>query len=176
MNLSYSARKGFPFSTYGETALIAVQDVVIASLVLVFGSGSGSSKNQNKSNSSSDGNNQGVMAAGAFVAGVASLAAGLMSEGVVGLEGLKYAQMVAGGVGVLGKVPQIWAVWREGGTGVLSAFAVSSSPTYFPLLLCFVSKGKWVESEMANYDGVNLGFQLPCRFARTNFHHHQRSR
>ena len=29
---------------------------------------------------------------------------------------------------------------------------------------------------MANYDGVNLGFQLPCRFARTDFHHHQRNR
>lgn len=147
MNLSYSARKRFPFSTYGETALIAVQDVVIASLVLIFGNGSGSvsaPKNRDKSNSSNN-NNQGVMAAGAFVAGVASLAAGLTSEGVVGLEGLKYAQMVAGGVGVLGKVPQIWAVWREGGTGVLSAFAVSCIAVSFkPLRVrCWGGVARW---------------------------------
>lgn len=37
---------------------------------------------------------------------------------------LAYAQVGAGVAGVLSKAPQIWTVWRQGGTGQLSAFAV----------------------------------------------------
>jgi mannose-P-dolichol utilization defect 1 len=36
ITLAYNIRSGWPFSTYGETALILVQDVVIAVLVLHF--------------------------------------------------------------------------------------------------------------------------------------------
>ncbi|TVY40005.1 Mannose-P-dolichol utilization defect 1 protein-like protein [Lachnellula subtilissima] len=80
ISLAYNYRQGFPFSTYGETALIAVQNVVIAVLVLNY---SGKS-------------------AGAAV----------------------YFQAGAGVLGVASKLPQIAAVWQEGGTGQLSAFAV----------------------------------------------------
>ena len=34
--LAYSARNGFPFNTYGETAMIAAQNVVISLLVLRY--------------------------------------------------------------------------------------------------------------------------------------------
>ncbi|KAI9682091.1 MAG: Mannose-P-dolichol utilization defect 1 protein [Caeruleum heppii] len=104
VTLSYNLRKGFPFSTYGETALIAAQNVVIALLVFRF---------------------QGREAlAAAFVAVLAGVAGVLGVEGVVPEKELGWAQGAAGLLGVASKVPQIVTVWREGGTGQLSAFAV----------------------------------------------------
>ncbi|MCJ1471788.1 hypothetical protein MMC13_000429 [Lambiella insularis] len=104
ISLAYNTRMGFPFSTYGETALIAAQNVVIAALVLHF-SGKGST-------------------AAAFVAGVGTLGWALMREQVVS-GGLLGQLMVGSGIlGVVSKAPQIWTVWKEGGTGQLSAFAV----------------------------------------------------
>ena len=116
ISLAYNVRKGFPFSTYGETALILVQNVVIAVLVLVFGGRSAT--------------------AGVFVAGLAA-AVGALFGGVEDLPGLGalgelvdmktmgVLQAGAGALGVLSKVPQIVAIWQEGGTGQLSAFTVS---------------------------------------------------
>ena len=93
-----------PFSTYGETALIAVQNIVIAVLVLRY---------------------QGQDAAAAvFVAAVAAAGYALLDENVVNPRALGYAQMGAGLLGVAAKAPQIWTVWKQGGTGQLSAFAV----------------------------------------------------
>lgn len=109
VGLAYNTRNGFPFSTYGETALIAVQNVVIAVLVLHYvGKGP---------------------LAGAFVAALAGAGYALFSETVISMEQLKYLQAAAGLVGVASKVPQIVTVWQEGGTGQLSAFAVG----FFPL-------------------------------------------
>lgn len=102
--LAYNARQGFPFSTYGETALIAAQNVVICVLVLGY---------------------QGRSAvAGGFVAALAAGLAALMDERIVDGRALGWVQAVAGNLGVVSKIPQIWTCWREGGTGVLSAFAV----------------------------------------------------
>ncbi|KAI9762786.1 MAG: hypothetical protein M4579_000138 [Chaenotheca gracillima] len=106
VSLAYNVRNGFPFSTYGETALIAAQNVAIVCLVLRFGSG------------------WGVGSLGAFVAGLIGVVAALGMEGVVGMRELSVLQAAAGAVGVASKAPQIWTVWREGGTGQLSAFAV----------------------------------------------------
>lgn len=55
----------------------------------------------------------------------------LQTESVVDMGLLTKAQMGAGVVGVASKVPQIWTIWKQGGTGQLSAFAVS-----FACLLC----------------------------------------
>lgn len=107
VSLAYNARQGFPFSTYGETAFIAVQNVAIAVLVLQY---SGRSP----------------MAA-AFVAALAAAGYALFSEGVVDMKMLGYLQAGAGVLGVASKLPQIITVWQEGGTGQLSAFAVSIS-------------------------------------------------
>lgn len=104
IGLAYNFRQGFPFSTYGETSLIMLQNVVIAVLVLHY-SGKQS-------------------AAAAFVAGLAAAAVALFSENVVDMKMLSYLQAGAGVLGVASKVPQILAVWQEGGTGQLSAFAV----------------------------------------------------
>lgn len=105
ISLAYNYRQQFPFSTYGETGLILVQNVVIAVLVLKY---SGNSS-----------------AAAAFVAALGVGAATLFSDNVLDMKTLGYLQAGAGVLGVAAKVPQIAAVWLEGGTGQLSAFAVS---------------------------------------------------
>ncbi|PMD29434.1 mannose-P-dolichol utilization defect 1 protein [Hyaloscypha variabilis F] len=104
ISLAYNVRQGFPFSTYGETSLIMAQNVVIAVLVLHY-SGKQS-------------------AAALFVAGLAASAATLFAEGILDMKTLSYLQAGAGVLGIASKVPQIAAVWQEGGTGQLSAFAV----------------------------------------------------
>ncbi|KAK5149168.1 hypothetical protein LTR04_007387 [Oleoguttula sp. CCFEE 6159] len=104
ISLAYNFRQGFPFSTFGETALIAVQNVAIAALVLQFG-GRGP-------------------AAAVFVAWLAAAGYALFSESVIDMRMLSYLQAGAGVLGVASKAPQIWTVWQQGGTGQLSAFAV----------------------------------------------------
>ena len=103
--LAYSARNGFPFNTYGETAMIAAQNVVIGLLVLRY-------------------TGKTVLAA-VFVAALASAGYSLFNEGVVDMQTLTYAQMGAGLLGVASKLPQVWTIYSEGGTGQLSAFMVS---------------------------------------------------
>lgn len=111
ITLAYSVRKGFPFSTFGETAFIAVQDVAIAVAILIF---------QGR---------QGM--AGVFVAALAVAAYALFGQsGMVDMKMLGWLQAGAGLLGVASKVPQILTIWKEGGTGQLSAFAVR----VFPLL------------------------------------------
>ena len=106
ITLAYNTRQGFPFSTYGETALIVLQNVAISMLVLHYGGKDA--------------------AAAVFVAGLATAGYALMTENVVDLKLLSYLQAGAGVLGVASKVPQVWTIWQEGGTGQLSAFAVSS--------------------------------------------------
>lgn len=106
ISLAYNFRNGFPFSTYGETALILAQNVVISLLVLNYSGRAG--------------------AAALFVAALAAGAASLFSDAVLDMRTLSYLQAGAGVLGVASKVPQIAAIWQQGGTGQLSAFAVSS--------------------------------------------------
>jgi mannose-P-dolichol utilization defect protein 1 len=105
ISLSYNVRHGFPFSTYGETALILVQNIVIASLVLKY-----------------SGNSLGIAG---WIGGLGAAGFALFNENMVGEERLSLLQATAGVLGVASKVPQILTIWTEGGTGQLSAFAVS---------------------------------------------------
>ena len=105
ITLAYNVRQGFPFSTFGETALIAVQNVAIATLVLQF---SGKSAG-----------------AAVFVAGLGAAVYALFNEQVVDSKMLSLLQAGAGALGTASKMPQIYANWSQGGTGQLSAFAVS---------------------------------------------------
>ncbi|OCK85194.1 mannose-P-dolichol utilization defect 1 protein [Lepidopterella palustris CBS 459.81] len=104
ISLSYNVRHGFPFSTYGEAALIMVQNIAIAALVLKY---SGQS-----------------VGAVAWVAGLAAAGTALFNQDVVNVKQLAWLQAGAGVLSVASKLPQIYAVWRQGGTGQLSAFAV----------------------------------------------------
>ncbi|KAH0336109.1 mannose-P-dolichol utilization defect 1 protein, partial [Aureobasidium melanogenum] len=104
ISLAYNARMGFPFSTYGETAFIAIQNVAIAALILQY-SGKGA-------------------AAAAFVAGLAAAGYSLFNPNVIDMKTMSLLQAGAGALGVASKLPQIITVWQQGGTGQLSAFAV----------------------------------------------------
>ncbi|KAJ5632434.1 Mannose-P-dolichol utilization defect 1 protein [Penicillium lividum] len=105
ITLSYGVRNQFPFTTYGESALIAIQDVAVGVLVLTFAGRSA--------------------AAAAFVAVVAaSVYALLFDQSLVDAQTMSYLQAGAGALSVASKAPQIYTIWREGGTGQLSAFAI----------------------------------------------------
>ncbi|KAH7078797.1 hypothetical protein BKA63DRAFT_507125 [Paraphoma chrysanthemicola] len=104
ISLSYNVRHGFPFSTYGETALILIQNIAIASLVLKY-----------------SGNSLGIAG---WVGGLVAAGSALFNEQWVDTERLSLLQATAGVLGVASKVPQILTIWTEGGTGQLSAFAV----------------------------------------------------
>ncbi|KAK4985094.1 hypothetical protein LTR66_008278 [Elasticomyces elasticus] len=104
ISLSYNIRSGFPFSTYGEVALIAIQNVAISVLVLNYGGKSA--------------------AAAVFVAGLAAAGYALLNGDLVDMKMLQYLQAGAGVLGVASKLPQIATIWSQGGTGQLSAFAV----------------------------------------------------
>lgn len=105
ISLAYNVRNGFPFSTFGETALILGQNVIITVLVLNY-SGRAS------------------MAA-LFIAALATAVVTLFKNDLFDMQTLSYLQAGAGVLGVASKVPQIAAIFQEGGTGQLSAFTVS---------------------------------------------------
>jgi len=123
ISLAYNARMGFPFSTYGETAFIAVQNVAIAALILQY-SGKGA-------------------AAAAFVAGLAAAGYSLFSPGIIDMKTMGLLQAGAGALGVASKLPQIITVWQQGSTGQLSAFAVSQTihSSHYLHLLTLMSQG-----------------------------------
>lgn len=101
---AYNARQGNPFSTYGESALIALQNVVISCLVLHYGGKSAG--------------------AAVFVAGLAAAVFAMFQPGVIDEKQMGMLQAGAGLLGIGSKLPQILTIWKEGGTGQLSAFAV----------------------------------------------------
>lgn len=105
ISLAYNVRNGFPFSTYGETALILGQNVVITVLVLNYSGRAGF--------------------AALFVAALAGAVGALFTEGILDAKTMGLLQAGAGTLGVASKLPQILAIWQEGGTGQLSAFTVS---------------------------------------------------
>lgn len=106
ITLGYNVRMGFPFSTYGETSLILVQDVAIATLILVYSAR--------------------TPVAVAFLVAVVSAVYALLvdTSGLVGDAQMQTLQAGAGVLGVASKLPQILTVYSQGGTGQLSAFAV----------------------------------------------------
>jgi mannose-P-dolichol utilization defect protein 1 len=116
ISLAYNFRSGFPFTAYGETALLMVQNVVVAVLVLQY---SGKSST-----------------AALFVAGLATSLVTLFTKEMVDMKTLTYLQGLAGLLSVGSKLPQILAIWQEGGTGQLSAFAVCSSISVLLCALC----------------------------------------
>lgn len=108
--LAYNFRSGNPVSTYGEIGLIAVQNVVIAVLILHY-SGKG-------------------LAAAAFVPLVAAASYALFTEGIVDARMMGWLQVATIPLALASKVPQIITVARNKSTGQLSAFAVRHPPHY----------------------------------------------
>lgn len=89
ITLSYGVRNQFPFSTYGESAMIAMQDVVVGVLVLSFAGRQ--------------------TAAAAFVAVVAaSVYALLVDQNLVDMKMMALLQAGAGALSIASKTPQIY--------------------------------------------------------------------
>ncbi|KKY25187.1 putative monosaccharide-p-dolichol utilization [Phaeomoniella chlamydospora] len=107
ITLTYNIRSGWPFSTYGETALILAQDVVIGALVLHFSS-----------------KTSGSFIPAAYIAIIASSIYALLSPDLVPSSSLSYLQALAGILSISSKIPQILSNYLNGSTGQLSAFAV----------------------------------------------------
>jgi mannose-P-dolichol utilization defect protein 1 len=81
--------------------------------------------------------------AAVLIAVLAGSAAALFAESVLDMNALSYLQAGAGVLGVASKVPQILAIWQEGGTGQLSAFAVCSmAPCMLSLPFNFADRSR----------------------------------
>ncbi|KAL9115377.1 MAG: hypothetical protein Q9227_000698 [Pyrenula ochraceoflavens] len=105
ITLAYNVRREFPFSTYGETALIFLQNLAIGYFTLLF-----------------DGKHYNF--ASVFPVTALSFVIALFSADIVPDSLLTTFQAFAGVLGTASKLPQILANYNEGGTGQLSAFAV----------------------------------------------------
>lgn len=142
ISLAYNFRNGFPFSTYGETALILGQNVVISVLVLNYSGRAG--------------------LAAVLVAALAVGAGALFTEGVLDMQTMGYLQAGAGVLGVASKLPQIAAIWQQGGTGQLSAFAVGCQASHFSRTITNIISPS--------------GLQLPRRIPVAHLHYPSRGR
>lgn len=121
-----------------------MQNIAIASLVLKY-----------------SGNSIGIAG---WVGGLIAGGAALFNENWVGDERLSLLQATAGVLGVASKVPQILTIWMEGGTGQLSAFAVSSFPS---------SRSGY---QRPRADMMITGRQLPPRLPLAHLHYPPGSR
>lgn len=147
ISLAYNVRNGFPFSTYGETALILGQNVVITVLVLNYSGRAGF--------------------AALFVAALAGAVGALFTEDLLDAKTMGLLQAGAGTLGVASKLPQILAIWQEGGTGQLSAFTVSLSGPANPemlLVVTFPRQHVFARAQKANLT-PRTGLQLLARLA-----------
>lgn len=106
--LAYNFRSGNPPSTYGEIGLIAVQNVIIAALILKY-SGKG-------------------FAAAALVPIVAAACYALFNDGLIDAKTMGLIQAATIPLSLASKIPQIITVARNKSTGQLSAFAVCPTP------------------------------------------------
>lgn len=104
ITLAYNYRSGNPFSTYGEIALLAAQNVIISMLVLHYRGKAG--------------------VAALYAVVLASCGYALFNEGVINKEAMLMVQTATIPLGLMSKVPQILAIAKEKCTGQLSAFAV----------------------------------------------------
>eukprot|EP00727_Mastigamoeba_balamuthi_P011778 m51a1_g7222 hypothetical protein (250) ;mRNA; f:8278-9666 len=101
ITLSYSVRQRFPFSTYGESAFLLLQDVVLALCIAMY---------------------SGALKSPLFAATGAVFAAyaGVMFSGVVPTDYLQLMQGMTLVMFTVSKLPQIYLCWRSKSAGQLS--------------------------------------------------------
>lgn len=104
ITLAYNVRLAFPFSTYGETAFISVQNVLILVLILHYA-------------------RKDVYALG-VIGAVIALAYPLFASKLVSYKHLQILQGLSIPLSLASKLPQIYTNYRNGSTGQLSAFTV----------------------------------------------------
>ncbi|KAL8277194.1 hypothetical protein RQP46_010367 [Phenoliferia psychrophenolica] len=109
ITVAYNYRNGFSFSTYGESVLILVQNVVITFLIIIFSASSSRALL--------------LVAFSAFF----SLAAGSLLSPSLPLPSLQLLAAACIPLSLASKVPQILSNFSSGSTGQLSAFLVFNS-------------------------------------------------
>ncbi|KAI9227330.1 MAG: hypothetical protein DHS80DRAFT_17346 [Piptocephalis tieghemiana] len=102
--LAYNVRNGFPFSTYGETIFITVQNLIVLALMYTYA-----------------GRFTGLATTGSLLA---ALTYALFSPPFVSSEMLALLQAATIPLFLASKVPQIYDNYRNKSTGQLSAFTV----------------------------------------------------
>ncbi|KAG7442930.1 mannose-P-dolichol utilization defect 1 protein [Guyanagaster necrorhizus] len=102
INLLYSFKNGFPFSTYGENFFLTFQNALITQLIVFF-----SPNAQEKI----------ILVAGGLAVFVSTLSS-------LSTEILSYLQIATLPLSLFAKIPQITQNYRSKSTGQLSAFAV----------------------------------------------------
>lgn len=104
ITLAYNVRLRFPFSTYGETVFIAIQNVMILSLIFHYAK-------------------KDVYALGAIGIALATSYA-LFEPKLVSYHDLQLLQGLSIPLSLTSKLPQIYTNYRNSSTGQLSAFTV----------------------------------------------------
>ncbi|KAK9479384.1 hypothetical protein V1514DRAFT_328484 [Lipomyces japonicus] len=103
--LAYAVRSGFPFSTYGESAFLFIQDVVLLFLLLSY-----SGRTWIK-----------YSVVPSFLAATYSL---VISVPGPSTKWLTYLQAATIPIGLSSKVPQIYQIWHDKSSGQLAAVSV----------------------------------------------------
>jgi mannose-P-dolichol utilization defect protein 1 len=111
-SLTYSARKGFAFSTYGENFFLTIQNVIVTLLIILY------QPSSHHTTTKPPANTTGAL----FGALVASVVAGALA--VVPMSIVSLLQFCTLPLGLFSKVPQIMENARAQSTGQLSAIAV----------------------------------------------------
>jgi mannose-P-dolichol utilization defect protein 1 len=104
ITLAYNFRQGFPFSTYGETLFIVVQNVIILLLVLSF--------------------KKKFLTGLGVVLGLVGAYQALVGDSAVPFSKIQFLQSLTIPIALGSKLPQIFAIHKNKSTGQLSAFAV----------------------------------------------------
>ena len=110
VTVAYNVRRGYAFLTYGETALLSAQDVVVILLIFLYGSSGPSSR--------------WPLGAAIFPAVTAALVYALADEALIPTEWLEATVAASPTVLVASRLPQIYSNYANGSTGQLSAVAV----------------------------------------------------
>jgi len=110
VTVAYNLRKGYPVLTFGETALLTVQDFVIVLLIFAFGNAGPASRRP--------------LLVLAFPVIYAVIVYALSDAAVVTAELLELLQTATIPVVTASRIPQIYSNYKNGSTGNLSAVAV----------------------------------------------------
>jgi mannose-P-dolichol utilization defect protein 1 len=108
--VAYNVRQLFPFNTYGESAFLTIQNVVIILLLLAYSRGSAK-----------------LPKALAFVAVTGAVTHALFSAEITPIKTLRSLLAFSIPLSLSSKIPQIATIATSGTTGQLSSFTVFSS-------------------------------------------------
>ncbi|KAL0243652.1 hypothetical protein I308_105620 [Cryptococcus tetragattii IND107] len=121
INLAYNSRNAFPFSTYGETFFLAIQNVIITLLIIHLAPQKGAVIGAKPLSSKQNTNRTKVLTGAVITAATGFF---LWSETFCPLSLLSILQAVTLPLSLISKVPQIMTNYKYRSTGNLSAFAV----------------------------------------------------